>query len=109
MNTQGTKLSIGQKTNMGDTTLKVSEMYPKMLNELNDATSPIPAYMRFQKQDANNCYLRDDLSALKQQHFKKNYSKELNKTKNLMNEVEYQNQELNSGSYFELKYFLTQQ
>ena len=107
MNTQNTKLSITDNT-LKESTLKVSEMYPKMLNELNDAEANIPAYMRFQKQDANNCYLRNDLVSVKEQHFKQNYSKELSKTKHLMKGIEYENQDLNSGSYFELKYFLTQ-
>jgi hypothetical protein len=40
-------------------------MYPKLMAELNEPDSEIPAYMRFQKQDENNCFLRDDVKEMK--------------------------------------------
>lgn len=48
---------------------KMEEKYPKLLNELNDSSSVIPAYQRFQE----NSVLRDDLKDLKAQFFKSNY------------------------------------
>ena len=62
----------------------ISDQYPKLLKELNDSNSKIPAYVRFQNQDSNNCLLRDDLKNLKKTHFKINYKKELVKPKELM-------------------------
>ena len=46
----------------------IKDSYPKLLNELNDANSEIPAYMRFQRQ--NQSPLRDDLKNIKADHFK---------------------------------------
>lgn len=55
--------------------LKIEDEYPKLLSELNDASSKIPAYKRFEENDT--CLLRDDLKKLKEEHFRKNYERQL--------------------------------
>ena len=47
------------------------------MKELNNPHSPIPAYVRFQKQSNEQCILRDDLKEIKEKHFRKNYEKQL--------------------------------
>ncbi len=47
------------------------------MKELNNPHSPIPAYVRFQKQSNEQCLLRDDLKEIKEKHFRKNYEKQL--------------------------------
>jgi len=70
----------------------LSELHPKLLNELNDpSTTQLPAYVRFQQQDRSNCLLRDDLKKLKSDHFKQLYDRELKKPKTMMQDVEFSN------------------
>jgi len=54
---------------------RLSEKYPDLMNELNDSESPMPAFVRFQKQE--NSVLRDDLKQLKAEHFRINYKRTL--------------------------------
>lgn len=56
---------------------KLSDDKPKLKQGLNEGNQKIPAYMVFQKQDPENCYLRDDLKAIKASQFQENYLKEL--------------------------------
>jgi hypothetical protein len=83
-------------------------MYPKLFKELNDSTSDVPAYQRFQRQDSGNCYLRKDLKGVKESHFKKNYMKELKKPAEMMKQVAYENKPLDCNNFYEMKYFLTE-
>ena len=76
---------------------KVSEMYPKLLKELNDSHSPIPAYYRFKNQDPSNCLLRSDLKEIKARHFKQNYNKELFKPKETMADVQFKNESVSGA------------
>jgi hypothetical protein len=55
--------------------LRLEDEYPKLLQELNDPNSKIPAYQRFQ--DSESCILREDLKKLKEEHFRRNYEREL--------------------------------
>jgi hypothetical protein len=62
--------------------------------------------MRFQEQD-EDCLLREDLREVKAEHFRINYSNELQKSKELFKSVKFDKKNLDGTSYFELKYFLT--
>ena len=53
--------------------LKIEDQYPLLMKELNNPHSPIPAYVRFQKQTEEQCLLREDLKKIKEKHFRKNY------------------------------------
>jgi len=70
------------------------------LNELNDASAPIPAYMRFQRQDQDACFLRDDLKKLKADYFKGNYEKELNVPASHLEDVHFKGGNLDGLKYF---------
>lgn len=56
---------------------QLKDQHPKLKQGLNDGNQKIPAYMVFQKQDPENCYLRDDLKQVKALQFQENYIKEL--------------------------------
>ena len=62
------------------------------MNELNDSSSPIPAYQRFQR--PNSRLLRDDLREDKIKHFAKNYKTELQKPKAFLTEFEKNNDKI---------------
>ena len=53
----------------------MEEKYPKLLNELNDSSSAIPAYVRFQEKE--QCFLREDLKELKAAYFRHKYNTHL--------------------------------
>lgn len=67
----------------------IGDQYPKLMKELNDSDSVVPAYYRFQKQDYDSCPLRDDLKSIKASHFRLKYHDELDKPKRIMNKVEF--------------------
>jgi hypothetical protein len=83
---------------------KLEEKYPKLLSELNDSSSAIPAYVRFQ--EAEQCFLREDLKELKASHFRKNYHNHLMLPKESLVKVQFQDEHLDANKYFQLKYFL---
>lgn len=86
----------------------IADKFPKLMKELNDSHCPIPAYSRFQSPAA--CALRSDLKQMKRDHFKMIYNKELSKPKMLMqNVIKSRLENVDSSTYFEMKYFLTQQ
>jgi hypothetical protein len=84
----------------------MEDKYPKLLNELNDSSSVIPAYVRFQEED--QCYLRDDLKDLKAEHFKKNYHKHLVLPRHYLEKVQLHGENVDANKYFQLKYFLSE-
>lgn len=84
----------------------IADKFPKLMKELNDSHCAVPAYQRFQ--NASQCTLRNDLKQIKREHFKMQYNKELSKPKILMqNVINSKVNKVNSSSYFEMKYFLT--
>ena len=83
-----------------------SEKYPHLYDELNDATSNVPAYVRFQNNE--NSFLRQDLKKLKADHFKKNYAKHLNLPAEDLVSTQFEHKNLDANKYFQLKYFLTE-
>lgn len=55
----------------------IQESFPKLLHELNNSNSTVPAYVRFQRQSEDSCVLRNDLKQTKEMHFRKIYKKQL--------------------------------
>ena len=88
--------------------MNVKEQYPNLENELNSFDANIPAYVRFQRQDQENCSLRDDLKTVKERHFRVNYQKELAKPKLMMKKVEAEGHYSDGTTYFETKFYLTE-
>ena len=86
--------------------VQLKDQHPDLEDELNDPDAKVPAYVRFQKQDTDNCILRDDIKLAKENHFRVNYGKELGRPKHLMEQVEDE-QQIDGTSFFEMKYFLT--
>lgn len=85
---------------------KIEDEYPKLLNELNDSNSAIPAYARFQ--DEQQCLLRNDLKKLKAEHFKRNYKNHLEIPKHNLSLINHAGHDLDANKYFQLKYFLSE-
>lgn len=63
----------------------LTDKHPKLIKGLNNPNQTIPAYMVFQSQDPESCYLRDDLKDIKASSFVQNYGKELQKPLELLN------------------------
>jgi hypothetical protein len=87
----------------------IGESYPKLMKELNDSDSVVPAYYRFQKQDHGSCPLREDLKQLKATHFRSKYHDELNRPKHIMKKVEFDEARVDGTRHYEMRYFLTEQ
>ena len=85
---------------------RLGDKYPKLLKELNDPNAAVPAYIRFQRQDS--CILREDLRILKEQHFRKNYQRQLESCKKSLDEVAFRGTKLNADNYYSLKYFMNE-
>lgn len=85
----------------------MSEKYPNLLNELNDSSSQIPAYARFQ--DPVACLLRDDLRQVKEQHFRKSYDLNLKSHMKDLADVQFRGGRLDSQKYFKIKYFINKE
>jgi hypothetical protein len=86
----------------------IGDKFPKLMKELNDSHSPIPAYVRFQSQQPSRCLLREDLKQVKKDHFKINYNRELQRPKHMMQTIISKKLDrVDSNAFFELKYFLT--
>ena len=77
------------------------------MSELNDAQSKIPAYQRFE--DTDSCVLRDDLRKLKEEHFRRNYEKELKNPMDIYDKVSSSNLKADATNYFTLKYFVSKE
>ena len=101
--TQMQLTDIVLKTERADNS--VAAQFPKLIKELNESASKIPAYIRFQKE--NECVLRDDIKNIKQEAFKSQYNKQLSSPKDWMQQVEFSNKKLNGTGFYEMKYFLT--
>ena len=95
---------------------KMRDKHPQLIKGLNDKNSNIPAYMVFQSQDPDNCYLREDLKEVKALSFRENYSKELQRPKSLLKEVdneiekveEIEIKDVDGTTFFETKYFMNE-
>ena len=102
------KESLAKNLEHSDTLrVQLKEQHPDLEDELNDPEAKVPAYVRFQKQDTENCILRDDIKMAKENHFRVNYGKELEKPKHLMEQVDNDEEQIDGTSFFEMKYFLT--
>lgn len=77
------------------------------MSELNDSSSQIPAYARFQ--DPKTCLLRDDLRQVKEQHFRKSYDFNLKSYIKELDEVQFRGGQLDSQKYFKIKYFINKE
>ena len=85
----------------------MSEKYPNLLGELNDSTSQIPAYARFQ--DPTTCLLREDLRQIKEQHFRKSYDFNLKNHLKELDDVQFRGSQLDAQKYFKIKYFINKE
>lgn len=77
---------------------RIEQNHPKLMSELNDAESNVPAYVRFQSQD--QCMLREDLKKLKAEHFRKSYEKHLALPKEAMEDVHFKGDPLDAQRYY---------
>lgn len=85
---------------------RMDDKHPGLFKEINDATSKIPAFARFQNH--NNCPLRNDLKEVKANHFAKCYKSNLAQPAKHLSEIQFFGKHLDAGKYYQLKYFLTQ-